>query len=304
MVHQLIFAFYLPYYRVTSCQQRSLMKNKTLRGEEDGLTMNEDVGTWTSEKYRQFQLYAHLFTKGMKGKWGSLVYLDLYAGAGLSRVSGTNEILLGSPLIALSLDVPFHRYVFCEKDPEKLSALQQRVEKDFPNSNAQFIGGDCDDPTFQLGNVIPQGSLTLCFVDPYKLDIKFRTLRSLAQTRKIDFLCLLASRMDAGRNPHNYTKEDSTKFDELLDSTDWRERWEQAKEGVAREPNLGDFICKEFSRKMETLGYLPTELHEMRPIKMDNGVVIYHLALFSKDKVAKRFWQQASKYSQPQRDLF
>src|SRR6185312_12206221 len=105
--------------------------------------------------------------------------------------------LLGSPLIALSLDVPFDRYVFCEKDSERLSALTQRVKKNFPGVNAQFIGGDCDDPAFQLGNVIPQRSLTLCFVDPYKLDIKFRTLRSLAQNRKIDFLCLLASRMDA-----------------------------------------------------------------------------------------------------------
>jgi hypothetical protein len=62
--------------------------------------------------------------------------------------------------------------------------------------------------------------------------------------------------------------------------------------------------CREFSLKMETLGYLPTELHEMRTIKTDGGVVIYHLALFSKSTVAKRFWQQASTYSQPQRNLF
>jgi three-Cys-motif partner protein len=280
------------------------MDNQTLYGREDGLIMNEDVGTWTSEKYRQFQLYAHQFTKGMQGKWKSLAYLDLYAGSGQSRVTGTNEILFGSPLIALSLDIQFDSYVFCERESSKLSALEQRVKRDFPKAKTQFIDGDCDDPSFQLGNAIPGGALTLCFVDPYKLDIRFRTLRSLAQGRSIDFLCLLASRMDAGRNPHNYTKEESTKIDELLDSTDWRDRWEKSKVGVARVPNLGDFICKEFSHKMETLGYLPTELHEMRSIKTDGGVVIYHLALFSKSNVAKRFWQQASNYSQPQRNLF
>lgn|ERR1700733_4213037 len=280
------------------------MDNQTLYGTEDGLSMNEDVGSWTAEKYRQLQLYAHQFTMGMKGKWKSLAYVDLYAGAGLSRVTATNEILLGSPLIALSLDIKFDHYVFCERDSTKLAALEQRVERSFSNVSVEFISGDCDDPTFHFGSAIPQGALTLCFVDPYKLDIRFKTLRSLSQNRSIDFLCLLASRMDAGRNPHNYTREESTKIDELLDSNDWRERWEESKIGVARVPNFGDFICKEFSEKMETLGYLPTELHEMRPIKTDGGVVIYHLALFSKSKIAKRFWQQASTYSQPQRKLF
>jgi three-Cys-motif partner protein len=280
------------------------MENETLYGTEDGLAMNEDVGSWTAEKYRQLQLYAHQFTQGMKGKWKSLAYLDLYAGSGQSRVTGTNEILLGSPLIALSLDVKFDLCVFCERDPMKLAALEQRATRSFPRAKVQFISGDCDDPIFQLGTTIPRGALTLCFVDPYKLDIRFRTLQALAQNRNIDFLCLLASRMDAGRNPHNYTKEESTKFDELLESSDWRERWEQSKIGVAREPNLGDFICKEFSSKMETLGYLPTELHEMRPIKTDGGQVIYHLSLFTKNQTAKRFWQQASTYSQPQRNLF
>lgn len=280
------------------------MKNETLAGEDDGLVMNEDVGSWTAEKYRQLQLYAHQFTKGMKGKWKSLAYLDLYAGSGQSRVAKTSEILLGSPLIALSLDNKFDDYIFCEKDESKLSALRQRVRQHFPNAPVKYVLGDCDDPAFQLGDTLPGGALTLCFVDPYRLDIQLNTLRQLAQGRSIDFLCLLASRMDAGRNPHNYTKEESTKIDCFLGSSEWRENWDVSKVGLAREPNFGDFICKEFSRKMESLGYLPTELHEMRPIKTDGGVLIYHLALFAKNQMAKRYWQQASAYSQSQRNLF
>jgi three-Cys-motif partner protein len=280
------------------------MKNETMMGIDDGLAMNEDVGGWSSEKYRQFQLYAHQFTQGMKGKWGSLIYLDLYAGAGQSRVKGTGEILLGSPLIALSLDVKFDHHLFCEKNAEKLAALQQRVLKRFPDADVRFVSGDCDDPAFRLGDSIPKGALTLCFVDPYSIDIRFDTIRALAQGRRIDFLCLLASRMDAGRNPRNYTKEECKKVDLLLGSDSWREDWDKHKEGVAREPNLGDFICREFGRKMEGLDYLPTELHEMRPIKDDAGRLIYHLALFCKHQKAKDFWRKASKYSQPQKELF
>jgi hypothetical protein len=85
----------------------------------------------------------------------------------------------------------------------------------------------------------------------------------------------------------------------LLGSETWRDDWEKFKSGVAREPNFGDFIRIEFARKMETLGYLPTELHEMRPIKNVKGVM-YHLAIFSKHMRAKDFWEKASTSSQPQ----
>ncbi len=54
---------------------------------------------------------------------------------------------------------------------------------------------------------------------------------------------------------------------------------------------------------METLGFLPTALHEMRPIKLDNGNTIYHLALYARHPKAKEFWRKASTSADPQRDL-
>jgi hypothetical protein len=110
--------------------------------------------------------------------------------------------------------------------------------------------------------------------------------------------------MDAGRNPHNYTKEECKKVDLLLDSETWRDDWEKYKTGFAKEPNLGDFIRIAFSKRMESIGFLPTPLHEMRPIKLDNGNTIYHLALYSKNAKAKDFWEKASKSSTSQRPLF
>lgn len=279
------------------------MENKTLYGVDDGMVMN-DVGPWSPEKYGLTRLYCQFFTKGMKGKkWSALVYLDLYAGAGLSRICGTNEILLGSPLIALSVDVQFDQYVFCEQDAEKMNALQSRVNSMFPDAKVRFVTGDCNSPSFDIGTAIPKGALTLCFVDPYDLGIQFSTLRSLAKNRKMDFLCFIGTG-DASRNPHNYPREDSFKVDDFLGTAEWREEWDQLGRGSSVKPNLGTFVRMKFAAQMETLGYLPTESHQMYAIKNGTGTTIYHLALFAKNNIAKHYWAQASRYSPPQKSLF
>ena len=277
------------------------MKNETLYGSEDSLPMNiKGVGSWSALKYKLIQLYAQLFTAGMTGKWGTLVYIDLYSGSGQSRVEDTNEILLGSPLIALSLDVQFSQYVFCEKDSATLDALRQRVAARFPKASVTYVEGDCNDSWSKILSTIPRRALCLCFVDPYDFSIHFNTLSKLAAGRNIDFLCLLASRMDAGRNHLTYTTEESTKVDLFLGSREWRKGWDDPN---TRRKNFGDYICAEFAKRMETLGYLPNPLHEMKTIK-DGNRALYHLALFARHPTAKHFWKQVLKYSIPQRTLF
>src|SRR6476646_2771621 len=95
-----------------------------LRFEDDGLICPE-IGAWSEDKYRLIALYDELFSKGMKGKWDARVYLDLYSGAGVGRLKGMETRLMGSPLIALSVEYPFDKYIFCDNDPEKLDALRQ-----------------------------------------------------------------------------------------------------------------------------------------------------------------------------------
>jgi hypothetical protein len=86
------------------------------RGQDDGLPIMK-VGAWAREKYIRVWMYEHLFATGMKNKWNQRVYVDLFAGPGLSRIRRTSDILYGSPLLALTLPDRFDRYVFCEKNP-------------------------------------------------------------------------------------------------------------------------------------------------------------------------------------------
>ncbi|MDZ4797949.1 MAG: three-Cys-motif partner protein TcmP [Bryobacteraceae bacterium] len=273
--------------------------------EADGL-LTPEVGGWAAEKYRLLALYDELFATGMKNKWDQRVYIDLYAGAGVSRVHGSGKFLKGSPLIALTLPDPFDKYIFCEGNEDLLEALKTRVERLRPQANVAYVSGSCDIEVDKILGQIPKGSatnrvLSLCLVDPFDFGLKFETLRRLS-TVFMDFVVLLAIGMDANRNYEHYVDGNSTKIDEALGNRDWRERWRTV--GVKRS-DFRPFLAAEFSRSMESLDYLTKPLDRMRLVRSDQkNLPLYYLALFSRSEIAFKFWDDVLKYSTPQRSLW
>jgi three-Cys-motif partner protein len=105
----------------------------------------------------------------------------IHAGAGYSRIRGTQRIILGSPLRALGAEQPFDKYIFCEALPRNLEALKARVKLHFPVANVAYIEGDCNEKVTDILKEIPPGSrdntvLTLCFADPYDISLRFGTI--------------------------------------------------------------------------------------------------------------------------------
>ena len=89
------------------------------RLKDDGL-LTPPVGDWAEHKYRLVTNYAQMFATSMKGKWDSRVYIDLFSGAGRSKLEGTESIVAASPTLALGTRDKFDKYIFCEQDEEKL----------------------------------------------------------------------------------------------------------------------------------------------------------------------------------------
>lgn len=268
---------------------------------DDGLFC-EDIGKWAEEKHGLVSLYAKLFSTGMKDKWDVRVYIELYAGSGHGRIRDTSRIIAGSPLQALTLEHPFDKYIFCEMNPKSLDALRTRVQRTAPSAKVTYIGGDCNQRVRDILNEIPAHSmghrvLSLCFVDPYDIGIKFETLRALSG-RFVDFLVLLALYMDANRNHENYVKEEAVKIDEFLGSRTWRDEWKVSQEKGTPFPQ---FLAEEFSRSMGSLNYQIQPFYKMKPVKIaEMNVQLYRLALFSRNDRAYKFWDQVLKYSTPQ----
>ncbi len=270
---------------------------------DDGL-ITPPVGSWAEEKYQLVKCYATIFATAMKSKWDCLVYIDLFAGAGRARIRESHKIVPASPLVVLEIPNPFSKYIFCELEVEKLSALEARVLSSYPHADVTFIEGDCNERVGEILSVIPKPRrdftvLTFCFADPYNLNsLHFSTLERLSRDRFIDFLVLLPSGMDANRNVHEYTPPDSRMIANFTGSEHWRDQW-------TSRGSFGDFVADQFGSSMSHIGYRYEGLASLHLVRStEKRLPLYHLGVFSKNPLGAKFWRECRKATDPQRSLF
>lgn len=266
-----------------------------------------EVGDWAEEKYRLLGCYASLFATSMKRKWDQRVYIDLFSGAGKARIRGTSRIVNASPLVALGIDDPFNRYIFCESNADYMKALKSRVTYSHLESDVRYVSGDANDNVgLILQEMPPYGTgasvLGFCFVDPFRArDLQFETIRQLSE-RYMDFLILIPTGMDFQRNEDIYLDESNTLVANFTGLQNWRERWiSVAQSGKS----FGSFIVEMYSEQMKTLGYHHGDLRDSVHIRSsEKNLALYRLVFFSRHKLGKKFWDEARKYTNRQRTLF
>lgn len=264
-----------------------------------------EVRSWSLEKYRLVGGCCDIFTSGMKSKWDQLVYIDLFAGAGYAKILETGRTYLSSALIAMSIPVPFTKYILCEADKQRYDALRGRVERDFSHLDVEFFNGDCNEivneikkaiPTFRKGNTL----LTFCFVDPFSLNLSFSAIESLGSKINIDFLILQALHMDANRNLSKYFKEENEKIANYLGDPDWREEYNKCCRDNST--NFVKFLADQYISRMKSIGYIPEKnMHQIR--SNEKNLPLYYLAFFSKHPRGIDFFKKVDKYSNPQLKL-
>jgi len=276
--------------------------NPLIEVEDDSLETPE-VGSWSTKKWSLMGSYCDIFTKGMRRKWDQLVYIDLFAGAGCARIKDTNRMYFSSPLIALSVPIKFDKYIFCEKDPELMSALKTRVNQLFPNQNVSYVLGDANEKIEDIRNQMPAYSkgntrLPFCFVDPFSLELQFKTIQTLGQDL-MDFLILMALYMDANRNLSNYLNENNDKIAQFSGDNDWR------KEFMSYENKQRDFIkylADKYDQNMRELGYIkPANKHLVRIAS--RNLPLYYLAFYTKHNRGNDFYKKVKKTATGQTEL-
>lgn len=273
--------------------------------EDDGLIAPE-VGAWAEYKYRLVWNYAKMFATSMKNKWDARVYIDLFAGAGRSKIENSTQIVPASPMLALDIPDRFNKYIFCDHEADKRAALEHRVKRDHPEASVTFVE-DANDHVNEILDAIPKHSsayrvLSFCFADPYKLrNLRFSTIKRLAE-KYMDFLLLIPTYMDAHRNLAYYIEPASTVIEDFTGAPSWRKEWAGAEKSGQ---DFGLFIANLFGRQMKALKYIYDGLSDMMSIRStEKNLPLYHLAFFSRSAMGAAFWKEAKKYSNDQLSLF
>jgi len=270
--------------------------------DDDGLEILKGH-TWAKKKYKLVGGYCDIFTRAMRKKWETLVYIDLFSGPGYTLIQETNEILRSSPLISLSIPNNFDVYVFCDQNQIFLDALRIRVKRDFPDKNVNFLNGDVNNLTEKIIELIPSFSktnkvLSFCFADPFDLNLKFSTIEKLTKDRLIDILILQAYYMDGNRNFINYLNENNNKISRYLNDESWRDDFSNRS---LQQNEFVPYLAEKFEKNMKIIKYLEPKRNKIQiPIK---NVPLYYLEFYSKNSLGNDFYKKVQYYADDQLSL-
>jgi three-Cys-motif partner protein len=284
--------------------------DKYLLPKDDGLPARES-GEWVKEKLFFVQRYIDTFEVAMRSKpWRRRIYIDLFSGPGKCIIRGTNEYLLGSPLLALQTQYPFTDYYFVDKDQGNIDILQQRVQSsNFPQSGIHYFVGDANekvndvvkeirnfDRSF-ISGVLP--CLNLAFLDPEGLELEWSTVEALAKMNRMD-LIIHYSQNGLTRNLDRcFASSEETFVDKFFGDREWRTVYKAAKD---KTETLGihRILIDHYKSKLKDLGYVVINDSEeivREPLirNTKRNAPLYRLIFASKHSLGNKIWNEVTK---------
>jgi three-Cys-motif partner protein len=269
-----------------------------LQPQDDDLPMRP-AGTWTTQKLDYLARYIYVFETSMRQKWPVRNYIDLLAGPGKNRVRGTGEILLGSPLLALTTQYPFTGYFFVDLAAENTQALQLRCAASPNCKRANIRTGDCNDLVNDIVALIKHEewrSLNLAFLDPEGLELRWETVAKLATVRRMD---LIINYPEGGLNRYMrqaFETDSQTAVDHFFGDRKWRKIYQewQNKRGLHRQ------LIDLYKARLQNLGYkevLRGDEPGYEPLmrSQKRRAPLYRLLFASKSQLGNEFWQKVTR---------
>lgn len=271
--------------RCSTCdylRQRKDNGNCPYRVGPDGLPV-QCVGVWAKDKHSYISRYIEA-TKAVRSSFlpprglGGAAYIDLFAGPGLSCVRETEEIIEGSPLIAVEhASAPFTKLIFCDIDKENSDTLRERTRGD--DGRIHVIPGDCNIVCEAVMEFVPEFGLNIALVDPFAPSgLHWDTMKVLGSANRMDFIITFHS----GAIKRNLKKDGyESVIDRAIGNSSWRD--------VVREPRDVVKLIGIMRGLMLELGY---EQENVRSFGITNskGVVMYHLMFAAKHRLGNKIW--------------
>lgn len=183
---------------------------------DDGLIIGE-VGPWAVEKHDRVKRYIQA-ASGARAKFlppkgnGGATYIELYSGAGRSLITGTNQIIEGSAVMAFNAGrasrYPFSEMHLSDLNAQNSAALAERITK--LGGFATSYAGEASVVVDRVMKAINPYGLHLAFLDPFNLaQLPFSIIERMLRVKRMDMI-IHVSLQDLQRNLDDYTREGGT----------------------------------------------------------------------------------------------
>jgi three-Cys-motif partner protein len=232
-------------------------------------------GDWTDAKLQVLEGYLRGYTTALKDKPSrdrpfQKVYIDAFAGTGYREsCTGTSTtplfpdladeepqgLLDGSARVALKNSPRFDHYVFIDRSAKRCLHLED-LKKEFPElARDIFIRkGDANDEIQKMCERNWRASRAVLFLDPYGMQVDWKTIESVAKTEAIDLWLLFplgigVNRLltKSGDIPDTWRR----RLDSLLGTEEWYDEFYK----VTKVQDLfGDMQEQVNKASMETIG--------------------------------------------------
>lgn len=258
----------------------------------------EEIGEWSAVKHDIVKRYATEFLRIMgRQNWlNECHYIDAFSGAGRHIRKDTQKEVVGSPLKILGLEKAFDRYLFIEQDKAKASYLRETCEQDFAGRNhlVSIEQGDCNEILPLELRRLRKNDRALCFLDPYGLELEWKVIRALGQSKRVDTI-LLFPIMGINRGalwrkgiPDNAATKKLTKFygDESWKTAGYKDTPLFKGQGIKEKVTPEEFVDS-FRKRLEDVAGFEC-VSKPCPMKNEKQGTIYYLLFGSKKPVAKK----------------
>lgn len=188
-------------------------------------------GIWTRKKLAVLESYLNFYGKALKNQPFTLHYVDAYAGTGshIPAEKENQELLVphedfkGSVLTALGISPGFHRYHFNDLNPDHVKELE-RIRSEHPDKDVRIYQQDANEfvPGFCAG--LGGNDRAVMLLDPYSTQLDWSTLRSVAESEKVDLWLLFPISVILRMTPKSKARvvpEWKSTLNRLLGTDEW-----------------------------------------------------------------------------------
>lgn len=249
------------------------------------------IGYWSEVKLEILKKYAKAYSTILSAQPSLFhVYIDAFAGAGKHIAKATEELVLGSPLNALSIQPRFREYHLVDISPVKVKNLERLVGQ---RKDVFIYEGDCNKVLLEA--VFPRVKYEdyrrgLCILDPYGLNLDWKVIFAAGQMKTFDiFLNFPVMGMNRGvlwRDPEPVDELQKKRMTAFWGDNSWPKAVYSEDLFGKPDKQSNKTLMEAFRRRLrEVAGF--ARVPAPMPMRNSTGAIIYYLFFASQKDTAE-----------------